>query len=66
MISLLCSTSPVNITFGFDTRLREWKAIIELIKMMEPSFHVVSVGLLNQILHFLGKSGKTETMMKVC
>jgi hypothetical protein len=38
---------------------------VELIKYMEPLFHVVSAGLMNQLLHFLGKSGKTETMMKV-
>lgn len=38
---------------------------MELIKFMEPSFAVVSAGLMNQLLHFLGKSGKTETMIKV-
>ena len=38
---------------------------MDLIKLMEPSFTVLSAGLLNHLLHFLGKSGKTETMMKV-
>jgi hypothetical protein len=38
---------------------------VELIKFMEPSFAVVSAGVMNHLLHFLGKSGKTETMMKV-
>lgn len=39
--------------------------MIDLIKLMEPSFGVVSIGLMNQLLHFLGKSGKVEIMMKV-
>lgn len=38
---------------------------MDLIKFMEPSFAVLSSGLVNHLLHFLGKSGKTETMMKV-
>lgn len=38
---------------------------MDLIKFMEPSFAVVSAGLVNQLLYFLGKSGKTETMLKV-
>lgn len=33
--------------------------------LLEPSLSMVSVGLLNQLLHFLGKSGKTEAMIKV-
>ncbi|KAJ6921846.1 hypothetical protein NC652_015709 [Populus alba x Populus x berolinensis] len=44
--------------------LRDWRTTIELIKLMEPSFSVVSIGLLNQLLHLLGKSGKIESMMK--
>ena len=36
-----------------------------LIEMMKPSFTRVSVGLLNHLIHFLGKSGKIETMIKV-
>lgn len=36
-----------------------------VIEMISPSFSIVSVGLLNQLLYFLGKSGKVETMMKV-
>ncbi|XP_028083682.1 pentatricopeptide repeat-containing protein At2g41720 isoform X2 [Camellia sinensis] len=45
--------------------LRDWRTTMDLIKMMEPSFPVISVGLLNQLLHFIGKSGKIETMMKL-
>ncbi|GMP61745.1 hypothetical protein CsSME_00024089 [Camellia sinensis var. sinensis] len=45
--------------------LRDWRTAMDLIKMMEPSFPVISVGLLNQLLHFIGKSGKIETMMKL-
>lgn len=33
--------------------------------LIEPSLSTASVGLLNQLLHFLGKSGKTEAMMKL-
>ncbi|KAF5946370.1 hypothetical protein HYC85_016598 [Camellia sinensis] len=45
--------------------LRDWRTAMDLIKMMEPSFPAISVGLLNQLLHFIGKSGKIETMMKL-
>ncbi|KAL7225285.1 hypothetical protein ACSBR1_020631 [Camellia fascicularis] len=45
--------------------LQDWRTTMYLIKMMEPSFPVISVGLLNQLLHFIGKSGKIETMMKL-
>ncbi|KAL5539473.1 hypothetical protein UlMin_042961 [Ulmus minor] len=45
--------------------LRDWRTAIHLIKLMEPSFPVVSVSLINQLLHFLGKSGKVDTMMKL-
>ncbi|KAF8398350.1 hypothetical protein HHK36_017277 [Tetracentron sinense] len=45
--------------------LRDWRTTTDLIEIMEPSFSVLSIGLLNQLLHFLGKSGKVETMMKL-
>ncbi|OVA04024.1 Pentatricopeptide repeat [Macleaya cordata] len=45
--------------------LRDWRTTMDLIEMMEPSFSIVSIGLLNQLLYFLGKSGKVETMMKL-
>ncbi|XP_024982307.1 pentatricopeptide repeat-containing protein At2g41720 isoform X2 [Cynara cardunculus var. scolymus] len=45
--------------------LRDWRKTIELIGVMEPSFNVMSIGLLNQLLHSIGKLGKTETMMKI-
>lgn len=37
----------------------------ELVEKVEISFSLVSLGFLNQLLLFLGKSGKIETMMKV-
>ncbi|KAG5539016.1 hypothetical protein RHGRI_019540 [Rhododendron griersonianum] len=45
--------------------LRDWSMTTKLIKMMEPSFPVISVGVLNQLLLFIGKSGKIETMMMI-
>ncbi|KAI8534301.1 hypothetical protein RHMOL_Rhmol10G0079600 [Rhododendron molle] len=42
-----------------------WSTTTKLIKMMEPSFPVISVGVLNQLLLFIGKSGKIETMMMI-
>lgn len=45
--------------------LRDWKTTIDLIKLMEPSLPVVSTGIINQLLHFLGRSGKVEIMMKL-
>ncbi|KAI3869685.1 hypothetical protein MKX03_011882 [Papaver bracteatum] len=45
--------------------LRDWRTTMSLIEMMEPSFSRVSIGLLNQLLYFIGKSGKVETMMKL-
>ncbi|GMH08165.1 hypothetical protein Nepgr_010005 [Nepenthes gracilis] len=45
--------------------LRDWRTTVDLIKIIEPSFHEVSVGLLNQLLHFFGKCGKIDTMMKL-
>ena len=50
---------------GFIDRLREWRVVADVIKLIEPSYAVASVGLLNHLLHFLGKSGKIEMMMKV-
>ncbi|KAE9465928.1 hypothetical protein C3L33_02160, partial [Rhododendron williamsianum] len=49
--------------FNFDCRLRDWRTTTKLVKMMEPSFPIISVGVLNQLLLFIGKSGKIETMM---
>ncbi|KAI3988551.1 hypothetical protein MKX01_026365, partial [Papaver californicum] len=45
--------------------LRDWRTTMSFIEMMEPSFSRVSIGLLNQLLYFIGKSGKVETMLKV-
>ena len=33
--------------------------------MIEPSFPKLSVGLMNQLLQIVGRSGKTDAMMKV-
>ncbi|CAM8907888.1 unnamed protein product [Rhodiola kirilowii] len=44
--------------------LRDWKTTIDLVELMEPSFPVISVGLINQLLHILGKSGKSDIMVK--
>ncbi|KAJ4837305.1 hypothetical protein Tsubulata_035841 [Turnera subulata] len=44
---------------------QDWKTMIDLIRLMEPSFSSVSIGLLNQVLRDLGKSGKIEYMIKV-
>jgi len=49
----------------FVCRLRDWRKATDIIKLMEPSLHLVSVGTINHLLHFLGKSGKMEIMMKV-
>lgn len=38
--------------------------ITEIITTMEASLPYVSIGMLNQLLHSIGKSGKTETMIK--
>ncbi|KAL8162320.1 hypothetical protein V2J09_013809 [Rumex salicifolius] len=45
--------------------LRDWKVATELLIVMEPSLHEISVGLLNQLLQLLGKSGKIGNMMRV-
>lgn len=37
----------------------------EIISMMEASLPGISVGILNQLLQCIGKSGKIETMIKV-
>ncbi|XP_039057117.1 pentatricopeptide repeat-containing protein At2g41720-like [Hibiscus syriacus] len=44
--------------------LQDWKTTLDLIKLMEPWFPSVSIGLLHQLLHLLGRSGKIESMMK--
>ncbi|KAM3234630.1 pentatricopeptide repeat-containing protein [Capsicum annuum] len=44
--------------------LRNWRMITEIITTMEASLPFVSVGTLNQLLHSIGKSGKTGTMIK--
>ncbi|XP_009617024.2 pentatricopeptide repeat-containing protein At2g41720 isoform X1 [Nicotiana tomentosiformis] len=44
--------------------LRDWRMITDIITIMEASLPYVSVGTLNQLLHSIGKSGKTETMIK--
>ncbi|KAJ0980952.1 hypothetical protein J5N97_009207 [Dioscorea zingiberensis] len=45
--------------------LGDWKSASEMVNYMEPSSSLVSVGHLNHLLHFLGRSGKIETMMKL-
>jgi len=46
-------------------RLREWKTASEIIEQLDSSLSSISVGTLNHLLNFLGKCGKTESMMKV-
>ncbi|KAJ6968161.1 hypothetical protein NC653_036184 [Populus alba x Populus x berolinensis] len=48
----------------FGCRLRDWRITTDLIKLMEPSFSAVSIGLLNPLRHLLVKSGKIESIMK--
>ncbi|CAA6654058.1 unnamed protein product [Spirodela intermedia] len=45
--------------------LRDWRTASELVDNLEPSFRFFSLGLFNQILHFFGKSGKVDSMMKL-
>ncbi|KAK9157317.1 hypothetical protein Scep_003891 [Stephania cephalantha] len=45
--------------------LRDWRTAIDLIETAEPLLSVFSVGLLNQALNLIGKSGKIEIMMKL-
>ncbi|KAK8563342.1 hypothetical protein V6N12_035490 [Hibiscus sabdariffa] len=61
---------PLNDTVLFEmvsacSILQDWKTTVDLIKLMEPWFPSVSIGLLHQLLHLLGKCGKIESMMKV-
>ncbi|KAA0042927.1 pentatricopeptide repeat-containing protein [Cucumis melo var. makuwa] len=44
--------------------LQNWRKATDLVNLMEPSFHLVSLGTINHLLQFLGKSGKTEIMIK--
>ncbi|VFQ72207.1 unnamed protein product [Cuscuta campestris] len=44
--------------------LQDWKMTCEIIGMMEASLPGISVGILNQLLQCIGKSGKIETMIK--
>nr|CAB3456087.1 unnamed protein product [Digitaria exilis] len=46
-------------------RLREWKIASEIIEHLDSSLSTISVGTLNHLLNFLGKCGKTESMMKL-
>ncbi|KAK1277599.1 Pentatricopeptide repeat-containing protein [Acorus gramineus] len=45
--------------------LRDWRTAIDTIEEMEHLFPSVSLEHLNHCLHFLGKSGKIEHMMKL-
>ncbi|MQL79272.1 hypothetical protein Taro_011709 [Colocasia esculenta] len=61
---------PINSAATFEilsscSMLRDWRSASEFIEKMEPSFGYTSLGLLNQVLHFLGKSGKLDSMMKL-
>ncbi|KAJ9565397.1 hypothetical protein OSB04_001363, partial [Centaurea solstitialis] len=61
---------PMNDAIYFEmlsacSMLRDWRKTNELIGMMEGSLNVMSIGLVNQLLHCIGKLGKTETMMKI-
>nr|CAD1821943.1 unnamed protein product [Ananas comosus var. bracteatus] len=61
---------PLNPSASYEiifscSMLRDWRTAIQVIEHMEPSFSSTSLGILNQLLHFLGKCGKIETMMKI-
>ncbi|KAL8225363.1 hypothetical protein R6Q57_017920 [Mikania cordata] len=61
---------PMNDAIYFEmlsacSILRDWRKMVELIGLIEPSFNTMSIGLLNQLLHSIGKLGKTETMIKI-
>ncbi|KAE8692542.1 Detected protein of unknown function [Hibiscus syriacus] len=63
-------TIPLNDAVLFEmvsacSILQDWKTTLDLIKLMEPWFPSVSIGLLHQLLHLLGRSGKIESMMKL-
>lgn len=45
--------------------LRDWKTASEIIEHFDSSLSSISVGTLNHLLNFLGKCGKTESMMKL-
>lgn len=45
--------------------LRDWKTASEIIEHLDSSLPSISVGKLNHLLNFLGKCGKTESMMKL-
>ncbi|GJN24895.1 hypothetical protein PR202_gb12670 [Eleusine coracana subsp. coracana] len=49
----------------FCNRLRDWKTAGELIEHLDSSLSSISLGTLNHLLNFLGKCGKTESMMKL-
>lgn len=54
-----------RLTIIICPRLRDWKTLTDVIQKMETSLPRISVGTLNHLLHFLGKVGKLDTMMKV-
>ncbi|WVZ62444.1 hypothetical protein U9M48_012196 [Paspalum notatum var. saurae] len=45
--------------------LRDWKTASEIIEHLDSSLPSISVGTLNHLLNFLGKCGKTDSMMKL-
>ncbi|KAL6639046.1 hypothetical protein ACP70R_022776 [Stipagrostis hirtigluma subsp. patula] len=45
--------------------LRDWKTASEIIEHLDSSLSSISAGTLNHLLNFLGKCGKTESMMKL-
>lgn len=57
--------SFVNIFVISFKRLRDWKKVLHLMKGMESSIPSFSQGFVNQLLLFLGRSGKIDAMMKV-
>lgn len=46
-------------------RLSNWRAAVGVVSLIESACSCISIGLLNQLLQFLGKSGKTDSMIKV-
>nr|UPT49855.1 pentatricopeptide repeat protein AaPPR566 [Agave angustifolia] len=61
---------PFNSRASFEilsasSMLRDWRKASDIVEHMDPSFSLISVGLLNQLLYFLGKSGKIENMIKL-
>lgn len=47
------------------TILRDWKTASQIIEHLDSSLSSISFGTLNHILNFLGKCGRTESMMKL-